>query len=256
MYEFIYLLQTRESIGKNEEVYKVGRTCKDELTRFNNYPKGSKLHLHISCINSCNIERSIINIFGKVFTNVELYGKEYFEGNLFEMLTIILEQVALSFNCLSSSIEYCKILRKLESQNLALTKQIETEKQNNETMKLQILKLQQKNSNLTQQENSKLKQENSELKQENSKLKQECNNSTQQENQIQLVDDEVKGKLYTCSKCQKQFNRRDRFRSHESKCDGLDSKQCKICLKMFTTYQGKYQHNKNVKCSPPPNPII
>ena len=37
MYEFIYLLQTRESLRNNEEIYKVGRTCKNELKRFNNF---------------------------------------------------------------------------------------------------------------------------------------------------------------------------------------------------------------------------
>ena len=58
-------------------------------------------------------------------------------------------------------------------------------------------------------------------------------------------------KIFTCSKCQKQFNRKDKFKLHIAKCDGLDSKQCKICFKMFTTAQGKYQHNKYVKCSPP-----
>lgn len=62
---------------------------------------------------------------------------------------------------------------------------------------------------------------------------------------------ECKSKMNTCSKCQKQFNRKDRFINHKSKCDGLDSRQCKICFKTFTTYQGKYQHNKYVKCSPP-----
>ena len=71
------------------------------------------------------------------------------------------------------------------------------------------------------------------------------------DNNTQNMNTNSNSKIYTCSKCQKQFNRRDRFRNHESKCDGLDSKQCKICLKMFTTYQGKYQHNKYVKCSPP-----
>ena len=55
-----------------------------------------------------------------------------------------------------------------------------------------------------------------------------------------------------CSKCFKGFSRKSIRLKHESKCDGLDSRQCKICLKMFTTYQGKYQHNKNVNCSPPP----
>ena len=41
MYEFIYLLQTRESLKNNENIFKIGRTCRPELGRFNDYPKGS-----------------------------------------------------------------------------------------------------------------------------------------------------------------------------------------------------------------------
>ena len=55
-----------------------------------------------------------------------------------------------------------------------------------------------------------------------------------------------------CSKCFKTFSRKSIKLKHESKCDGLDSRQCKICLKLFATSQSKWNHNNNVKCSPPP----
>ena len=42
-----------------------------------------------------------------------------------------------------------------------------------------------------------------------------------------------------------------KLKSHEDKCDGLDPKQCRICLKLFTTQQGKWKHKKHVICSPP-----
>jgi hypothetical protein len=38
---------------------------------------------------------------------------------------------------------------------------------------------------------------------------------------------------------------------HENICDGSHSLQCKVCLKVFTTRQGKNQHKKYVKCNPP-----
>ena len=41
---------------------------------------------------------------------------------------------------------------------------------------------------------------------------------------------------------------------HERACDGLDKRQCKICLKVFATKQGKHQHVQYVKCSPCPEP--
>ena len=39
--------------------------------------------------------------------------------------------------------------------------------------------------------------------------------------------------------------------AHEAKCDGVHKLQCKICLRMFTTQQGKWKHTQYVKCSPP-----
>ena len=54
-----------------------------------------------------------------------------------------------------------------------------------------------------------------------------------------------------CSKCNKVFTRKDHMKVHEKKCDGYDKKQCKICLRMFVTRQGKHEHIKYVKCKPP-----
>ena len=54
-----------------------------------------------------------------------------------------------------------------------------------------------------------------------------------------------------CYKCNKFFYRKDYLRKHQQKCDGLDPKQCRICLKIFTTQQGKWKHTRYVKCSPP-----
>jgi hypothetical protein len=58
-----------------------------------------------------------------------------------------------------------------------------------------------------------------------------------------------------CSKCLKNFSSYEHMKKHESKCDGLHVLQCKICLKMFATRQGKHQHTKYVKCVSPANNI-
>ena len=39
--------------------------------------------------------------------------------------------------------------------------------------------------------------------------------------------------------------------THENKCDGVHVLQYHLCLKVFTTPQGKWQHNKRVACSAP-----
>lgn len=55
-----------------------------------------------------------------------------------------------------------------------------------------------------------------------------------------------------CSKCQKMFTRADNCKVHEKKCIGVvNPKQCKTCLKTFTSVSGRCKHNKYVKCEPP-----
>lgn len=54
-----------------------------------------------------------------------------------------------------------------------------------------------------------------------------------------------------CMRCNRTFCRKDYLRKHQETCDGLDPKQCRVCLKIFTTKHGKWKHTRFVKCSPP-----
>ena len=60
-------------------------------------------------------------------------------------------------------------------------------------------------------------------------------------------------KTFRCNRCGRHCSSSQRLKSHEDKCDGLDKKQCKVCLKLFKSNQGKYQHTLYVKCVPPGN---
>jgi hypothetical protein len=51
-----------------------------------------------------------------------------------------------------------------------------------------------------------------------------------------------------CLSCCKQFTRKSSLKSHMKVCTGFSSLQCTKCLKVFTSAQGKYHHNKYVKC--------
>jgi hypothetical protein len=58
--KYVYLLQEREFVTRAENVYKVGRTTQINFTRFNQYPKSSKLYFQRYC-GDCHIcEREII----------------------------------------------------------------------------------------------------------------------------------------------------------------------------------------------------
>ena len=234
MFEYIYLLQTRESITNNEQVYKVGRTYQDELKRFNNYPKGSQLHLHISCLNSVEVERNIITEFNNLFQNVELYGKEYFKGNLLDMMKVILNNISLSFDCLSSNYHYCQKLQNSINANSELQCKINDISSTVDTLTLQ---------------NKKLMADN-QLLQIGGEDEDVGSEDVTANNHIAMDNNKAK---FQCSKCNKILSSNQKLKSHKEKCDGLDPKQCRICLKIFTTQQGKWKHTQYVKCSPPPS---
>ena len=56
-----------------------------------------------------------------------------------------------------------------------------------------------------------------------------------------------------CSKCSKVFARKDSMMRHEQTCDGSQTLQCNVCLKIFASYAGKSRHKKRVICTPPPD---
>lgn len=86
---YIYLLQTREFVNTKEPIYKVGRTSKPNLIRFNQYPNGSILLFQMIC-NSCkNMEKLVIDKFRDRFIQKRELGLEYFQGDYNLMIDII-----------------------------------------------------------------------------------------------------------------------------------------------------------------------
>ena len=65
------------------------------------------------------------------------------------------------------------------------------------------------------------------------------------------ANEQTNNTRFQCLKCNKVLSSNQRLKHHQNKCNGLYSRQCEVCFRMFTTTQGKYQHNKYVKCKPP-----
>jgi hypothetical protein len=91
--EYIYLLQEREFIKTKEEIYKIGRISKNNLIRFNQYPKDSELIIQIKCKDSKNEEKELIIKFKDKFKQRKDIGNEYFEGDYNLMIDIIYNNI-------------------------------------------------------------------------------------------------------------------------------------------------------------------
>lgn len=93
----IYLLQEREFINKNENVYKIGMTRHEPNKRLSKYPKNSQLFLAVACKNenTCDIENELINKFKNMSQIVQRndIGNEYFQGNINLMMNEIFSTV-------------------------------------------------------------------------------------------------------------------------------------------------------------------
>lgn len=86
MSNYIYLLQEREFITTEQNIYKLGKTKQENLQRFKQYPKGSKLLLQQVC-DVCDIlETELIRDFKNKYTHRKDIGNEYFEGDYNNMI--------------------------------------------------------------------------------------------------------------------------------------------------------------------------
>ena len=94
---YIYLIQEREFVRMNEDIYKVGKSIQKNCNRVDDYPKFSDVIIILE-VNDCDkIEKNIISEFNLKFEKTK-YGNEYFKGNRLEMKKIILNIVSMDYN--------------------------------------------------------------------------------------------------------------------------------------------------------------
>ncbi len=107
--EYIYLLETRESVRLGDQIYKIGKSKQEAFKRFDQYPTGSILITYEMCFDCDKIEKQLIKIFNTKYKNTSIYGKEYFHGNLADMRADI-------FNCINQ--EYREVTEKSKNANI------------------------------------------------------------------------------------------------------------------------------------------
>ena len=280
---YIYLLLTRESFENNETIYKIGRTQQDSVGRFSDYPKNSKLLLHIRCIDSITLEKHLINLFAQKFMRCDrckLYGKEYFNGNYHEMTEIILKNI--NYNCsLQPSFLVQKTINALEEQIITLNDQnnkfkLENDKLRNNTelnianekikdLEHKLLETQLYHDSTKQRFEVYVKELEHKLVQMQikDKLVDEVDevDVVDEVDEVDVVDEVANSQVNDCEtninnkkkcdKCDKCFSSKQALKKHNMHhCKGVHNLQCHKCLKEFKTKQGKYQHLKNVTCIP------
>lgn len=60
---YVYLLQVREFVNSNQNVYKLGKTTQSNYKRFNSYPNDSILFFQTMCYDCDKVEKELIDIF-------------------------------------------------------------------------------------------------------------------------------------------------------------------------------------------------
>ena len=122
----------------------------------------------------------------------------------------------------------------------------------NMKLKVNVCNGEEEPNNNPNQPNNNPNQPNNNPNHPNNNPNQPNNNPNQPNNNPDYPTVNIDNKAkFQCPKCSKILSSNQKLKSHEEKCDGLDPKQCRVCLKIFTTQQGKWKHTQYVKCNPP-----
>ena len=89
--QYIYLVQEREFTKTGEPIYKIGKTKQENLTRFKQYSKGSRMLCQLISKDCDEDERILLSKFRTSYVPRKDVGSEYFEGDYEKMIQDIHE---------------------------------------------------------------------------------------------------------------------------------------------------------------------
>ena len=91
MTEYVYIIHVREQILLNQSIYKIGKTTQSIMKRLSQYPKGS-IPYYIAPVTDCTkAENSIKKKFKHLYVQCTDIGTEYFDGDVFQMKSVVEE---------------------------------------------------------------------------------------------------------------------------------------------------------------------
>lgn len=125
--EGIYLIHIREFIITNKNIFKLGRSHNID-TRMGRYPKGSSIIAQLECCNSVQCEKDLLALFKSKFVQQKYYGIEYFEGDKYDMMDVICNEVKKFNNIEKEKVEAVKKIKEIEANNEIDRKKKEEEK--------------------------------------------------------------------------------------------------------------------------------
>ena len=111
--EGIYLIHIREFIITNKNIFKLGRSHNID-TRMGRYPKGSSIIAQLECCNSVQCEKELLVIFKSKFKQKKYYGIEYFEGDKYDMMDVICNEVKKFNNIEKEKVDAVKRIKEIE----------------------------------------------------------------------------------------------------------------------------------------------
>ena len=89
---YIYLIREREFVNSKKNIYKIGRTdAYDVRSRLKSYPSDSEVIFFIQVEHSKEVEKRLLKNFDDTFENKLKLGREYYEGNKDQMISLILQ---------------------------------------------------------------------------------------------------------------------------------------------------------------------
>jgi len=226
MCEYIYLVQEREFIKSNEDIYKIGKSKQENLKRFNSYPNGSKLLFQCICTDCNKIERILIKLFREKYELQRYIGNEYFKGGYIEMINDI-------YNCIYNYIEDdFDIVAENKVVKVEVGKKVVVEKKdvvknvvaNNVIYKCNYCEYtSNKMNNITLHTDIKHRDMKNDVKEE-------------------------ENEYYKCDKCNKIFSTKSNLTRNQKKCKGIiNPAQCQKCNKIFSNTSSKCRHTKTCK---------